>query len=495
MLDVVIIGAGVIGSSVARALSRYDLKVAVVERGDDVCSGTSKANSGLVHAGFDAKPGSLNARMNVEGAAMMPGVCKELDVPFTQPGALVVATSEEEKTNLQALYDQGIANGVSGLKILSGDEVRTLEPNVSDAVCGALYAETAGIVCPFTLTIAMAENANVNGVEFFFNQNVDKVEKVKTHGGYYRLYAKDTVYEAKCIVNCAGVYSDVLHNMVSEKKYHITPRRGEYCLLDHNAIGFASRTIFKVPGPMGKGILVTPTAHGNILLGPTAEDVDDKDDVATTAAGIDKIYSALGASVKNVPVRQVITGFSGLRAHEDGGDFIIEEAADAPGWIDAVGIESPGLSSAPAIAKRIEGIVTQILKPSEKKDFISCRRGIVMFLELPAKEQKKLLSVRPEYGTIVCRCEMITEGEILDAIYRPLGATSMDGIKRRVRAGMGRCQGGFCSPRVAELLANAQRCSLDRITKRGPGSELLAGPKGEAIDTRKVKGHSGKDNK
>ena len=477
MYDVVIIGAGVVGCATAMELSKYDLKTLVLEKGEDVCSGTSKANSGLVHAGFDAKPGTLKAQMNVVGNEMMDELCANLDVPFKRTGALVAATNSEEVEILHKLYEQGIQNEVKELEILDREKAHKLEPNLSENVCAVLHAKTAGIICPFTLTIAMAENANVNGVDFLFEEEVVSVKKCKDS---YMIETKLNsgevkTYETKCIVNCAGVYSDIIHNMVSEYKYHITPRRGQYCLLDKSADGLVDRTIFGVPGIHGKGVLVTPTVHGNYLLGPTAEDVDSKEAVNTTADGLQSVLQKSALTVSNIPIKQIITSFSGLRAHEENGDFIINEAKDAQGFFDAVGIDSPGLSSAPAIGRVLADLVTHYLQVLANPNYIEYRKGITHFLSLPEEEQKKLLRVRPEYGTIVCRCELITEGEILDAIYRPLGARSLDAIKRRTRAGFGRCQAGFCSPRILELLSESFKKNRTEITKSGFGSELLIG--------------------
>lgn len=418
----------------------------------------------------------------------MEQLCQELDVPYMRSGALVIATDESEKEKLDQLYKQGIQNGVQELRILDSVQLREMEPNISESTCAALFAPTAAIVCPFTLTIAMAENAAANGVEFFFEKEVTSIEH--STAGYRVCTKQKECYEGRVIINCAGVYSDVLHNMVSEKKYHITPRRGQYCLLDKEAGGHVNHTIFKVPGPLGKGILVTQTVHGNLLLGPTAENIDDRDGVNTTREGLDQVLQGTGTTVRNIPTRQVITSFSGLRAHEDGGDFIIEEAADAPGFIDAVGIESPGLSSAPAIGTRLCELAVKALTLQSGSDhgleknpnYSGYRQGILNFLSLSEKEQTKLLKVRPEYGTIVCRCEMITEGEILDAIYRPVGARSLDGIKRRTRAGMGRCQSGFCSPRVVEILSEALHTDPVNITRAGTGAEILTGRTKEQTD-------------
>lgn len=472
MYDVVVIGAGVSGCATARELSRYDLKVCVVEMEEDVCCGTSKANSAIVHAGFDAESGTLMAKLNVEGSEMMEALSKELDFHYKKNGSLVVCVHEEEKGNLQELYERGVKNGVKDLRIIERDELIKLEPNISDDAVAALYAPTGAIVCPFGMNIALAENAAANGVEFRFDTKVTGFEKkedtwvVKTSQGDI---------ETKYVVNAAGVYADVFHNMVSEKKIHITPRRGDYCLLDRSVEGYVTHTIFQLPGKYGKGVLVTPTVHGNTLVGPTAIDIEDKEGTNTTQQGIDELTQKAGNTVKNLPIRQVITSFAGLRAHEDGHEFIIEELADAKGFIDCAGIESPGLSSAPAIGKMVAGIIKELTGAKERGDFISTRKGILDPKTLSKEEYAALIKEKPEYGNIICRCEMITEGEIMDAINRPLGAKSLDGVKRRTRAGMGRCQAGFCSPRTIEILARERGVDPAEITKSGGDSKIIVG--------------------
>ena len=468
--DVIVIGGGVTGSSVARSLSKYDMRVCLVEREEDVCSGTSKANSAIVHAGYDAENGSMKARFNVEGNCMMEKLSKELDFEFKRNGSLVLCFSEEDMGNLKSLYEKGINNGVKDLSIISGDEVRAMEPNVSDEVVAALYAPTGGIVCPFGLTIAMAENAAENGVEFRMNTEVKNIEKI--NGGYSLETSKGKM-TAKYVVNAAGVYADVFHNMVSEKKIHIIARRGDYCLLDKEAGKHVSKTIFQLPGKYGKGILVAPTVHGNLLVGPTAIDIEDKEATATTAEGLAEAVAKSAISVKNVPYRQTITSFAGLRAHEDGDDFIIGEPEDAEGFFDAAGIESPGLSAAPAIGEYLGKAVAEKAGAYMKADFKATRKGIVRLNQLSFEERAKLIEERPDYGVIVCRCEEISEGEIVDAIKRPVGAVSIDGVKRRVRAGMGRCQAGFCTPKTMEILARELNIPVEKVCKNSEGSELL----------------------
>ena len=472
--DVVVIGGGVIGCAVARELSRFQLKTCVLERDEDVCSGTSKANSAIVHGGFDAEPGSLKARFNVEGNRMMGQLAEELDFDFKRNGSLVLCFAEEDRPALQKLYDKGIANGVEGMSIISGDEVRSLEPNVEDTVVAALQVPSGGIVCPFGLTIALAENACENGVEFRFLTEVQKIGK--TEDGYVLETSKGQI-TAKYVVNAAGVYADKFHNMVSEKKIHITARKGDYCLLDKEAGGIVTRTIFQLPTKMGKGVLVTPTVHGNLLTGPTATDVEDKEKTATTAEDLDSLMGRASLSVKDIPFRQVITSFAGLRAHEDGDDFIIGEAEDAEGFFDAAGIESPGLSSAPAIGVYLAELIAEKAGAGKKADWNGRRKGIVRPELLSKEEQAELIRQNPSYGTIICRCEGVSEGEIVDAITRTLGAKSLDGVKRRVRQGMGRCQAGFCTPRTMEILSRELGIPMEEICKNAPGSEMLTGQK------------------
>ena len=472
MYDVIIIGGGVSGAASARELSRYKVRACVLEKEEDVCCGTSKANSAIAHAGYDAEPGSLMAKLNVRGNEMMEQLSKDLDFPFQRIGSLVICLSEEEMPGLQKLYDKGIANGVKGLKILNREEVLEMEPNITDNVYAALYAPTAGIVCPFNLNIALAENAYTNGIEFRFNTEVQNIRKID---GGYELCTNQGTFRTKYVVNAAGVYADKFHNMVSEKKIHITPRRGDYCLLDKSAGTHVSRTIFSLPTKYGKGVLVTPTVHGNLLVGPTAIDIENKEGTNTTREGLDEVITKAGQNVKNLPMRQVITSFAGLRAHEDGTEFIIGEPEDARGFIDCAGIESPGLTSCPAIGEMVAGILQEKLGLEKKDNFIATRKGILDPDTLTREERAELIQREPAYGNIICRCEMITEGEILDAIRRPLGARSLDGVKRRTRAGMGRCQSGFCSPRTMEILARELHVSMADITKSGGKCRLVVG--------------------
>lgn len=468
--DAVVIGAGVAGCAVARELSRYKGSFLVVERALDVCEGTSKANSAIIHAGFDAEPGTMKARMNVKGNKMMDKLSEEMDIPFKRIGALVVCLSEDGLPRLRELYDRGIENGVGGLSLLSGDEARVLEPNLTDEVCGALLAETSGIVCPFELTLGLGESAAKNGVEFRFDT---KVTGLKREGGCWTAATDKGDLLARTVVNAAGVYAGELHNVACESKLRITPRKGEYCLLDRTAGGHVSHTVFQLPGKLGKGVLVSPTVHGNLLVGPTAADVEDPETAATTAEGLREVAEKSAWAVKNVPMRQVITSFMGLRAHEDGDDFILGESAE--GFFDAAGIESPGLTSAPAIGEYLARLIAEKLGLPVNDSFDPIRKGVPKVAEMPIEERAELIRRDPRYGSIICRCEEVSEGEILDAVHGVLGAKTLDGVKRRTRAGMGRCQAGFCSPRVMEILSRELSLDLTDIRKSGKDSQIVLG--------------------
>ncbi len=472
MMDIVIIGAGVIGSSIARELSKYHLRICVLEKESDVAVGTSKANSGIVHAGHDAKPNTLKGKLNAKGNSMFDQLSEELDFPFRRNGSLVLCFDEDQKDKLYELKKQGEKNGVPKLEIIPREEVLRLEPNVSPKVVAALYAPTGGIVCPYEMTIAYAENANSNGVHFYFNTEVKKIEK--TENGFL-IKTSQGDFQSRLIINAAGVFADTINNMISENKIEIIPRKGEYCLFDKAVGDLAQRTLFQLPTKMGKGVLVTPTVDGNLLLGPTAEDIEDKSDVSTTAVGLDFVLEKARFTLRNVPMRQVITSFAGLRAHSTEEDFIIGEVEDVPGFINVAGIESPGLSSAPAIAELVENIVVEKLAPNKNENFNPIRKGIPKFREMTNKERKALIQKDHSYGKIVCRCETVTEGEIRNAINRPLGARDLDGIKRRTRAGMGRCQSGFCLPKLMRILAEELDLSETEVTKFGNHSNLIIG--------------------
>lgn len=468
--DVVVIGAGVIGSLISRELSKFNVSVAFVDKCNDVAMGTTKANSAIVHGGFDAKTGTLKAKLNVRGAEMMPEVCKELSVPYKNNGSLVLAFSDEEMGYINELFERGLANGVKKLSILNKEEVKAIEPNVSDEVVGALLCECSGIVCPYELTIAAAENAVVNGAEFLRNC---EVTAIKEEDNKFVLTTTLGEIEANYVINASGVYSDVVSNMIGDDSFSIINRKGEYYLLDKSFGNTSSHTLFQCPNAMGKGVLVTPTVDGNLLIGPTALDVDSKEDIDTTPDGLDLVVSKATKTIPSLNVRGAITSFAGLRSHPTTDDFIVEFSAKNDHFVNVAGIESPGLSAAPAIAEMVAKMVAEKAELTEKSDFVGTRKAPVKFREMSAEEREELVKNNKAYGRIVCRCETVTEGEIIDAIHSPVGVRDVDGIKRRTRAGMGRCQSGFCGSKVVEILARELDLPMNEITKFGGDSKIL----------------------
>lgn len=474
MKDVIIIGGGVVGCSVARELSRFDADILLLERGNDVSVGTSKANSGIVHGGYDAKPGTLKAKFNVAGNAMFDALARELDFPFKRNGSMVLCFDKADIGKLLELKEQGVKNGVQGLYVLEGYEaVKAMEPYVSENVVAALVVPNGGIVSPYEMTIAYAENAATNGAEFRFGSEVTAIDRID--GGLQVTCADGFTAQAKYVVNAAGVYADVINNMISPDKMHITARKGDYELLDKTCGYMASHTLFQMPTKMGKGVLVTPTCHGNILVGPTATDVTDKDDVATTPEELASAFDRALLTMPSLNRRNIITQFSGLRAHLDTDDFVIGESAAVKGLYNVAGIESPGLSSAPAIAVHVAEEIAKKLSLGKNANFVAERKGIPHFATLSDEERQKLVAENPLYGRIVCRCETVTEGEIVEAIRRKPGAVDMDGVKRRTRQGMGRCQAGFCTPRVMEILSRELGVPMTEVTKRGGNSQFVIG--------------------
>ena len=468
--DAVVIGGGVIGSAIIRYLSLYNMKTLLVEKEEDISSGTTKANSGIVHAGYDPEPGTLKAKLNVKGAKMIKEESGKLHFDYKVNGAMVVSFSPNDDYKIDELYERGIKNGVEDMEIISGDEARRLEPNLSENITKCLYLKSSAIVCPFSLTQALSENAYENGAEFKFNTKVETIERIED--GYRIKTDNGLIITSNAVINAAGVYGDTINNMVSEKKLHITPRRGSYMIFDNETQGMFNSTIFQLPSSKGKGVLVTPTVHGNLMIGPNSVDIPDKDDTSTTAFDLDYISKEALRTSPSIPFRKVITSFSGLRAHEDSGDFIVGEAEDAPGFFNATGIESPGLSSSLSIGEMVARMVADRLGIEKKENPVLERKAAPRPKEMSIDERNELIKSNPSYGRIVCRCEEISEGEIIDAITRPLGARSLDGVKRRVRAGMGRCQGGFCSPKVMELIEKYASIPFDEITKNSKGSNI-----------------------
>jgi len=471
MYDIIIVGAGVAGGMIARTLAAYNLKICIVEKENDVAMGATKANSAIVHAGFDAKAGSLKAKLNVRGSEMMPKVTEELGVKYNNNGSLVIGFTEEDRETIKELYKRGCINGVKDLKIVEKEELKALEPNLSEKVLLALYAPTSAITCPYELTIAAVGNAMDNGAELELNF---EVKEIREKDGYYEVCSEDKVLEAKYVINAAGLYSDKIAALVGDTSFDVHPRRGEYILLDRECGDLVSHTIFRTPSKMGKGILVSPTVDGNLLTGPTSVDIEDKEDTSTTSVGFDNIIRQARENVPTIPYNKTITSFCGLRAVGSTGDFIIN--APKKGFINVAGIESPGLSSAPAIAE----YVTELLKEQGAEllpnaSYNPIREPQHAFREASIEEKNEMIKKDKSFGKIICRCETITEGEILRAIRTNPGARDLDGVKRRTRAQMGRCQGGFCGPQIVELLAKELGIPYEEVTKSGEGSYINIG--------------------
>lgn len=468
MYDVCIIGAGVVGAFIARELSKTAASVIVLEKNHDAACGASGANSGIVHAGFDAENGTLKASLNLRGSQLMPKIAKELGVSFNNNGSLVIGFCDEDMTHIHRLYDRGVKNGVEGLQILTGEELLNKEPNVSDKAVGALYAPTGAVICPYGLTIAALGNAMDNGValktDFEVKQIIRKSESFSIWNGEEEVHAK-------YIVNAAGTHSDVIARLVGDSSFSITPRKGEYMILDKEFGGIVGSTIFVTPSVMGKGILVSKTADGNIILGPTSENTNSPDDKDTTSEGFEKIIKGVLREVPNVPLRSVITSFAGVRAVGSTGDYIIN--SPSKNFINVAGIESPGLTSAPAIGEYVVGMLFEMgLTQEINTSFNPIRRPMHEFSHMSKDERNKLLEKEPEYGQIICRCEEITKGEILRALRENPKADTLDGVKKRTRAGMGRCQGGFCSPSIVKLIAEEKNIPLEKVTKSGGKSYI-----------------------
>lgn len=471
MYDVVIIGAGIVGAMTARELMKYQLRVCVVEKENDVAMGATKANSAIVHAGFDAKPGTLKAKLNVRGSEMMRKVAEELGVKYENNGSLVIGFHEADMHTLNALYEQGVQNGVKGLRIVNQAELRELEPSVSEKAIGALYAPSGAIVCPYELCIAAMGNAMDNGAVL---KRGFCVADIKEREGMFEVCSEKEAVCAKYVINAAGLYSDAVARMIGDDSFKIHPRRGEYILLDKDCGDMARQTVFRTPSEMGKGILISRTVDGNLLLGPTSVDMEDKENHETTAAGFAHIIRTAKENMKDIPLGKTITSFCGLRAVGDSGDFIIH--APKKGFINVAGIESPGLSASPAIAE----YVAELLKEQGARFVVNetyqpTRKPAHRFREATMEEKNQIIRQKPAYGRVICRCETVTEGEIVEVIHQNPGARDIDGVKRRTRSGMGRCQGGFCLPYVAEILARELKIPFDEVTKSGGNSKLTVG--------------------
>ena len=469
MYDVVIIGCGVIGAACAYELSKFDLSVCVLEKSNDVANGTTKANSAIVHAGYDPLPGTNMARLNVAGNRMMSELCQKLDVPFRRIGSHVLAFSEKDMATLRTLYDRGTKSGVPGLRLLSADEVRAMEPNLADAVIGSLYAPSAGIVSPWELTLALIETAVRNGVELKLGSAVRAITKKDDR--FFVTTDRESV-ESRFILNAAGVHCSDVAELVAQKEFTIQPNRGEYFLLDKCEGARVHSTIFQCPNENGKGVLVSPTVHGNLIVGPNAVNVSDADNTKNTAEGLEFVRTMAVKSVPALSFRDNIRNFTGIRANHSADDFLIGESQSVPGLFNLAGIKSPGLSSAPAIALEAVAYLQGKL-PLHKKDHYCDERHVIRFKTLSPEEKNAVIAKDPRYGRVICRCETVTEGEIIAAIHSHVPPTTVNGVKRRVGAGMGRCQGGFCGPRVQEILAREWGVPMDKILLDSPGSYIL----------------------
>lgn len=469
MYHVIVIGCGIIGAAVAMELSKYQLSVAVLEGENDVAQGATKANSAILHAGFDPKPGTLMARLNVRGVELAREICEKLDVPYRRNGTMVLGFSAEDNATLNTLYERGIANGVKELRLLDGDQARALEPNLSDQVTGALLAPTSAVCLPWEYCLAMAETAVVNGAELFLEHQVTAITPME---GGWRVTTDRGVFEGCRVVNAAGVSADKVHSMAAPAPWRIHPARGEYYLLDKSEGDRVDHTIFQCPGKLGKGVLVSPTVHGNLIVGPNSAPVNGQD-VSNTAEGLAYVKTTAVRSVPSLDLRQSIRNFAGVRAIADTGDFIVGEAEGLPGFFDAAGICSPGLSAAPAVAEYLVERMEEAGLPLKKKADFRFERRHVRFRELSQADRAKLVAEDPAYGRVICRCETITEGEIVAAIHGPIPPCSIDGVKRRTGAGLGRCQGGFCGPRVMELLCREGGMAPDGVLQDRAGSIML----------------------
>lgn len=468
MRDIIVIGAGVVGCSIARELSKYNLDVLVVEKNSDVSEGISKGNSGIVHAGYNEKIGTLKAKLNIEGNKIFDDLSRDLQFPFKRNGAFILAFSDEEMKTLESLKENGEKLGVEGLEILTREEALNIEPNLNKEIVGVLNVKTSGIVSPYEMTIALAENAAENGVEFKLNSKVTSIEKISE--GYKVTLNNKELVSGKIIINASGLEGAFLNNLVSMSKREINPVKGEYCLFDKVAGAMINKTLFQVPNKLSKGVLVTPTAEGNLLVGPNA--VEGKT-LETSREGIDEILDKSKKSLEELPVARILNTFSGIRPKTKGGDFIIEEVEDAKNFINVIGIDSPGLTAAPAIGVYVVNMIKERLDLVEKKNFKKTREKIVRFAELSLEEKNKLIKEKPAYGHMVCKCEFITKGEIVEAIHRPIKALTVDAIKRRTRASMGGCQGIGCTLPISKILSRELGIDISDINKNSEGSPVI----------------------
>jgi len=496
MYDICIVGAGIIGCFMARDLSKRELSILMIDKESDPANGSTMANSAIIHAGDDPEDGTLKALLNVRGSRMYEDICRDLGTAFLRTSALVAATSPEEEVTLGMRFEKARARGIPAVMLTREEAIRK-EPNLSSLVTKAMELPTTGVIRPWEVAIALAEEAVLNGVELHLEEEVTGINRHigepavpgipdDSDTGFYTVRTRacslsdkgEHTYDARVIINCAGVFTDKIYRMVTDRNplpFTVIPRRGEYFVIDKLKEPVVKRIIYPVPSAVGKGILATPTVDGNLLVGPNALDIDDPDGINTTYDGLAYVREKISKTVKNIPMDKVIRQFAGLRAKGNNGDFLIEEADDARHFINIACIDSPGLSSAPAISEYvIVNILGGFLPMTMKKSFIK-RRPPVDLAAMPPDERAKLAAKDPSFGNIICRCEQVTEGEILDVIRRPVGARTVKGVKKRARPGMGRCQGGFCEPRVVEILARELGIPKTDVRYDSSASVLLTG--------------------
>lgn len=475
LCDIAIIGGGIIGTSIARELSKYEINTVVIEKNTDIASGTTKGNGGVTHSGYDAKFGTLKGKLNAKGAVRYKELSEELDFDYLPCGTMTLGFNDDDLEVLEGLLENGKKNNVPGVRIIYGDEIFGIEPKANPKAKYALHAPSAGVVDPYEVAMAFAENSSMNGVEYYRG---NKVLDIDRDGEYFIIITEKNKFKARYVINASGVYGSVIANMAGISDYNIMPRWGELLIVDKQ-IGFELNSVlFPVPGKATKGIAAIPACAGNIIIGSTAEMIDDRDYTGVTRKGIETLLNGARKLVPDIDPKFVIREFSGLRpvALDNNNDFIIEEHDRVKKFINVIGIQSPGVGAAPAIAEYVVDIIRASgEKLIEKNDFIKGRKKIVKFKTLDMSTKNEMIMMNSDYGQIICRCESITKAEVIDAIRRPVGAVTVDGVKRRTRAGMGRCQSAFCQPRIVEILSEELGIPQEEVLLENEGSNILAG--------------------
>ena len=476
MFDVCIIGSGIVGSLCALKLSKYQLDVLLLDKDNDVGNEASSANSAIIHSGHDPKDNTLKSKLNIRGNQLWEELANELSIDFKRVGAFVVATNEDEEIALKKLYQRTLKRGIEA-KLLDRNEAQKCEPHLSDSVSLVMSLPSTAIITPWEASVASVENAVDNSVVLELNQKVIAIEKKEN---CFEIKTESNCFEAKIIINSAGIYADDIYRLVSPQyPLHINPRRGEYFVLDRFCEPFISRVIYPMPSSIGKGILAVPTIHNNVLLGPNSENITDKEDIATTSIALNYVKEEIKKTIKDIPFDKVIRSYSGIRASIESEDFIIEEAKDIDNFINCIGIDSPGLASAPAIAEYIiENIFKNKIDLKEKENIVK-RRPWTNINRLSLEERQAFVEKDKLYGHIICRCEHVSEAEIIDVIHRNAGARSTKAVKHRCRPGAGRCQGGFCEPRIIEILARELKIDPTEVVLDSKDSKILYPRMGE----------------